>query len=145
MNDDGWFAGFVDGEGCFMIQKHIKRGRSYWYPEFTIKVRDDDFALLRQCQRAFGGKLYAVDYTERPYARQGDKPQAQWMVRARSDVLRLVDYFQAFPLRSRKVRDYRIWRSAVLYLVSGEGTTRDAWLVQIKDQLQENRRYSQHG
>lgn len=102
----GWhFAGLVDGEGCFSISR---RG----YPSFILKMRGDDRALLERVQRDLGhpGRIT----TGKPSGEGNRHPWVRWEITRRRELLWLTEVFDAYPLRSKKARDYAIWREAVI-------------------------------
>jgi LAGLIDADG endonuclease len=101
---DAWFSGFADGEGSFGI---YARGKSGWAPVFDVRLRADELPILVELRVAFGGRLNFVQ------ARAGAAPQVHWRVASKGDMQRLAAYFDAYPLRAKKARDYVIWRRAV--------------------------------
>lgn len=112
MDDAGfghWLAGFIDGEGCFII--HPQPSGAYRC-EFRIALRDDDSAILEEILQRTGIGLI-VRYAAR-YERVDGKPQAVWTVRTKPDGFRLVDLLDRYPLRAKKARDYAIWREALV-------------------------------
>lgn len=125
-----WLAGFIDGEGCFSIQLGGK-GRGGPAPRFTLGLRDDDRSILEEIVRRTSiGKLYIE--TKRPVVR--------WWVGRRSDLAALVRLLDAFPLRAKKLRDYAIWREAVVVYCEmqgyGDGNgDRGAALTEIAERL----------
>ena len=132
-----WFAGFVDGEGCFKIPE--QRGRHS--TAFQLRLREDDLAVLLsvaahlQMGRVFG------PYQPRP-GREGyySKPHVMWKVQTKSGCRRLVEIFDRFPVRSKKVQDYRIWREAVLEYCSPRPD--QARLASLKAELKRGREYT---
>lgn len=100
--DDGWcawFAGFVDGEGCFRV---TKKG----VPEFQIGLRADDRAVLENIERVLGvGHLYE-------YAPEGKNPTLYYRVSGPRDCQIVLNTI-GDRLRSKKSRDYLLWRDAV--------------------------------
>lgn len=103
--EDAWLSGFADGEACFVIAPRTDRGVG-WTVRFQIGLRADDVLVLEQLQAAFGG-------TWRFVPRREGNPQAMWTVAGKRELAGLVDYFDRFPLRAKKARDYAIWRRAV--------------------------------
>lgn len=105
-----WLAGLTDGEGCFWI--HRERGGFHYSPQFKIKLRADDRPMLVECQRVLKvGNLY-----NHPASKSGgrnSRPSCSWMVQSRVDTERLAEFFDAYRLRSKKARDYVIWREAI--------------------------------
>lgn len=106
--DDAWLAGFADGEGCFVINKQSEGG---FNPVFSLLLRADDAAILRELQGEFGGRLHIHDHPDS--SRPGSRPGCVWRVTAKRDLAGLVHYFDRFPLRAKKARDYGLWREAV--------------------------------
>src|SRR4051812_8024445 len=99
-----WLAGFIDGEGCFLIV----RTRTYHQCRFSLKVRDDDIAVIEEIQqRTQIGRVKANR------SRNTSNPQVEWIIDTKPDCLELVNILDKFPLRAKKARDYQIWREAV--------------------------------
>lgn len=103
-----WFAGFVDGEGCFSIRQFPQA--TGWYTRLQIDLRDDDLDILLEIQDRLG--LGAI--SRRHYKEAGAHDSAVWCVATRADCFRLVSIFDAHPLRAKKRRDYLVWRLAVI-------------------------------
>jgi len=137
-----WLAGLADGEGCFWIHR-CKRGE-WLSPQFKIKLRDDDRATLVACRDTLGiGNLY-----DHPAPRTGNgRPSSSWIVQSRADAERLVTVFDVFPLRSKKARDFAVWRRAVE--LAGTIPRGNRWtgprdwsgMLALKDELEAVRRY----
>jgi hypothetical protein len=105
-----WLAGFIDGEGCFLIAAQPCGIR--FYPRFQLKLRADDRAILDEIQAALRiGNRY--DYEPTACAKGNDKAQSLWSVTDQAGCVALVAFLDEFPLRAKKARDYAIWREAV--------------------------------
>lgn len=100
-----WLTGFVDGEGCFRI--HKEKGGDYYACHFQVKLRNDDAALLLECRERTG---LGTVYVEIPTPTH---PQAVWVVQDRAGCWGVAAIFDRYPLRSKKARDYRIWKEAL--------------------------------
>lgn len=109
-----WLSGFADGEACFILDASAA-SRSYPTPsaQFVIKLRADDAPILHQirsymrCGICNGGAFVSP-------GRPGTKPVMIYRVTRATDLFRaVVAHFDRFPLRAKKVGDYRIWRQGV--------------------------------
>lgn len=105
-----WLAGLFDGEGCFTITARGKARRSF-APSFTLCLREDDAEIVEEIARRTGfGRVYHVIH-RRPGVR--DRYRVEWKVYRKRDVLALAALLDRYPLRSKKARDFRLWREAV--------------------------------
>lgn len=103
-----WLSGFIDGEGCFIILKDNRHVTNYT-PRFSLGLREDDAEILFEIVDQLGiGQLY-----RRPKKHSPSNPQLHWYVANTHDVLILAEILDEFPLRTKKVKDYRLWREAV--------------------------------
>lgn len=106
-----WLAGFIDGEGSFNISHH---GGNY-QPRFSLKLRDDDTSIIEEVQH-----FLAVGTVRKskcsPIGSKYYSPNAHMQIRLDiigSDNVKLVEILDKYPLRSKKLRDYTIWKVAV--------------------------------
>lgn len=139
-----WLAGFIDGEGCFYFHRS---GAAFAPPQFQLKLRDDDRAILEECVERTGLGRIVI------HKRKGrSNPQVAWSIIKRADCVALVAILDRFPLRAKKSRDFAIWRQAVeLWAVQkktgvGGGGTKgfpDApAIAALRDQLVSGRAYA---
>jgi len=114
-----WFAGFVAGEGCFIISS-INQGNRF-YCRLDINLRDDDLPILLKIQETLGiGTICR---------RKGEglrRSQVEWVTHSIDEALRLVEIFDAHPVRAKKQADYEIWKEAVLEISRGRRKGRRA-------------------
>jgi hypothetical protein len=102
-----WLAGFIDGEGCFMI---VPQRSGSFSCEFVLGVRLDDERIIREIHERTG--LGNVNLNaERRNPRWG--PRIHWMVRSKAECAALVRLLDQYSLRAKKAADYAIWREAV--------------------------------
>jgi len=131
--EDAWLAGFADGEAYFQLRKQNNCG---WRvePRFRIHLRCDDIEILHALCEAFGGSVRR--------GKNGDwNAQAHWLVSSKAQLGGLVDYFDQFPLRAKKAREYAIWREAVLLYAVASGI--HPRLFDLHDQLLAQRMFTE--
>lgn len=145
-----WFAGFVDGEGCFTVRICTAKkpgGLPDIEAAFSIILRKDDLPILQECQRRTGvGRisLYGV-ITNRQGIRSN--PRARWEVRRHPQCMKIVEMLDRHPLRAKKSRDFVIWREIILHLASTPrgnrwGSKRDhAMLIGLTKKMRDQRKY----
>lgn len=112
----GWFAGLTDGEGSFSITKRNNKSLCANYQcRFDIRLRDDDRAILEEIRDTLGiGNIYDVSAGTGPGG--NGRPLASFVVTAINDCAALVRFFDKYPLKSKKRRDYEIWQETVIEL-----------------------------
>jgi LAGLIDADG DNA endonuclease family protein len=110
-----WLAGFIDGEGCFRIERIASPNAvGYIYAcGLSLVLRDDDAAILHEIKAVtqIGAVILRPSYN---YGDRNANPQAGWHVRRKADSVALVDILDRYPLRAKKAKDYAIWRDAVM-------------------------------
>lgn len=130
-----WFAGFVDGEGCFSIHK---KPQNTYDCQFSITLRADDRPILERIQRTLGmGTLSSATAHRKNQA-------ARWTVSSKAACVRLRDLFRAFPLRAKKAKDFELWSDALNAWVdhrSGEWDT----MSSARELLMASRAYRPEG
>lgn len=137
-----WFAGFVDGEGCFLIPRIGKSYRCI----FNLHLRRDDRPILEEIHSTLEiGKLWDLpSYSKRLGNR--DSPSTRWEVTRKQEIIVLQDVFRTFPLRAKKTTDFAIWSKAVdewkLHTNRWDAVSWDS-MIALKQQLQESRKYTE--
>lgn len=120
--DGHYIAGLVDGEGYFTISLKLdsrtKRGGLIIGTSFGIALRADDDAILRWIHATLGcGHIRVAQ------GLNGRCPMVRYSVTDRESAHRIVvPLFERFPLRSKKTKDFALWKKAVAlaYTVLGE-------------------------
>lgn len=115
MNDafGSWFSGITDGEGCFFIElvkpnKHQNYVKYRGY--FCLGLRADDVDVINFMKDELGfGKVYYRHHTKL------GNPQFYYKVSTVEDCCKLIKVFDTFPLRSKKLKDYLVWREFIMY------------------------------
>ncbi|MBU2540306.1 MAG: LAGLIDADG family homing endonuclease [Candidatus Omnitrophica bacterium] len=103
-----WFiTGFCEGEAAFTYSRHGDRLNLY----FAIKLNEEDKDLILQIQEFFGvGTIYDVKATP-PRKYSGlTNPAVYYRVTRVSELEKVVEHFDNFPLFGKKLKSYKIWR-----------------------------------
>lgn len=111
IEDGFWISGFVVGEGCFIAQ--ISR------TTFSITQRSDTIDLLEFSHKTLGlpGNIHTATNDRRRAMGQkvGDEARLsvsnRWILK-----LRIIPFFDRFPLRGRKQAEYQVFKQAVEFL-----------------------------
>jgi hypothetical protein len=138
MTDDAfghWFAGFTDGEGCFRV-KPTNKGT--FQCRFSIGLRADDAPILHEIREWLGFGILV-------HSGRDSIKQEQWRleVNRKVDTVKLVEIFDAYPLRAKKARDFAIWRQAVAVWADVVNGRQADWtsMSDLADALREERRF----
>lgn len=125
----GWVTGFVDGEGCFSIgfvqqpdhqhRKGYKTGYQI-FPKFTVTQGAKSLSALEELRDFFGvGKIYLN--------RRHDNHKEHlhnYMVLRRDDLCNVIlPFFQKYPLRSAKQKDFEKFAECMKLIVSNQHLT----------------------
>ena len=116
-------TGFTDGEGSFTYSRSGKQLALY----FAIKLSAIDQPVLEDIRAFFGvGKIYDVKARAPSYRSGATKTASYYRVTHREDLPRILEHFDAYPLKSSKQRVYEVWRLMVLLKVQFRKPDRDA-------------------
>jgi hypothetical protein len=113
-----WLSGFADGESTFLLGfvRPKKRTSETAHGTFRITLRADDGDTLRLIQSFWRcGRLGFYDNrrSKIPNAR----PIGVYGVQATGDLIRtVIPHFDRYPLRSKKARDFAIWKEGIALL-----------------------------
>lgn len=115
--DDGHhLAGLADGEGSFLLvtrQRVQRKNKSLTFigneASFKISLREDDADMIILIRKTlgFGKVIFRNGYGP-------SRPTVTFDVSRHADALKLVDILTKYPLRSKKRRDFEIWKEFVL-------------------------------
>jgi hypothetical protein len=139
-----WLAGFIDGEGSFLIQPTGGPRCVSWQCGLTLTLRRDDRPVLEEIMRRTEvGVVYDGDYR-----RGRSSPTSRWQVMKKPDVIALKTLLAQCRLRSKKARDYAIWFEAVNVWATvgrngGVATWDDQWsrMAELAEELKSGRCY----
>ena len=118
-----WFAGFVQGDGCFFIKilNPIKPGRAHPVSVvLTITLKQED--LLRSIKATFGGYV-SINKGRGTYQYTSSE--------CRANIRRLVAYFDQYQVMGSCYRLYLCWRRAHHLIEEKKHLTREG-LEEIK-------------
>ncbi len=114
-----YLAGFMDGEGCLLINVKPRGPRTNIVFTMSIAQRLDRRIVLEQLEQVFGGVLWIM----RKNLRGPEYPQMRWVVAARAEIFGLIRYLDEYPL-VLKAREYNLWReAAMLYYSHSTGSS----------------------
>lgn len=142
-----WLAGFLDGEGCFIIAAHTggRQGPTYGC-EVRIRLRADDTPVLERIVQELG-----IGNVRQEPAGEVGHPKALWRVGSKEGCALMVRILDRHPLVAKKARDYAIWREAVHEWCS-ENRPRGAaaasdWtqMIALRERLKAVRQYRDEG
>jgi len=144
-----WAAGFLDGEGCFVVEiKRYKDGRkkdTYLRPKLTVQLRDDDEGSIRILQKAIGDNGYFYKRKSRKVSTFGSasKPTVECSWHSKSALWAVVKMIDAYPLMGKKSSDYLIWKKAALITLDEkmDRLEKHEKLLELREKLIKNRKY----
>ena len=112
-----WVVGFVDGEGCFFvgINRHPEMTLGFQVlPEFTVVQHQRDIQLLHALKQFFGCGVVRVNHDDR----------MAYRVRKLEHLKeRIIPFFEAHPLHSKKWIDFLKFKKALMLMDRGEHLT----------------------
>jgi hypothetical protein len=122
-----WYiAGFVDGEGSFHIAFNRRSDLQFnWgiIPEFRVNQDQSRSIVLYDIQKYFHCGQVMVNHRRRE-----NDATLVYRVRNRVDLLsQIIPFFQKYPLRSTKARDYKVFVTIVRALAEEKHRTWDGF------------------
>ena len=114
MLDPWYITGFSDGEAAFT---YSRAGGSFGI-YFSIKQREDNRQIVEEIHNFFGGVGYIYKHKESSKSPKGgfSKPSAYYRVTKSSELQRIVEHFDKYPLQSHKKNAaYQVWREMVMH------------------------------
>ena len=112
---DPWYVtGFADGEAAFT---YSRAGGSFGI-YFSIKQREDNRQIVEEIHNFFGGvgQIYRGKESNGAPKSGFSKPYAYYRVTKSSELQKIVDHFDKYPLQSKKKHEaYQLWREMVVH------------------------------
>jgi len=123
--EDGmWLAGIIDGEGCFRTQRpspsNKNKNITSYSMTFCISLRADDKKTLDEVCRILGtkSKLY-LDNRNCPSDTKNANPAWKYFLRDIPTLAyHLIPLLEKYPLRSKKIDDFIIFKIGVNILLN---------------------------
>lgn len=136
-----WFAGFVDGEGSFLMPIYKTKSGARYGQRFHIGLRIDDAAIVEEIVSTLGfGTTIRQKSCFSKQRNKLDLPQIFFAVDGIDECLALVSLFKKYPLRAKKQRDFKIWAKAVKEKTKG-GQANQTLLAQYAKDIREIRKF----
>jgi len=138
-----WLSGFVDGEGCFLIEKEQRKHRKKSARCYLkIQLRDDDIEILEAIENYWGkGHTRRVGALKNKY--HNSNPSAIYRffgTKPLHDIL--IPHFEKYPLRSKKAKDFEIWKEAINLLYDKAHLNgQKERIMHLKKKLEDGRKY----
>ena len=134
-----WFSGWIDGEGCFTARLTGSNNGAISCG-LRVRVRDDDTGLICSVKDTVKcGRIFSDSMT-----RNGTNPQIIWNCSNLSACRNiLIPLFDKYPLQSKKMRDYQVWREIVMNLSEGWHLNRNLRcnIIGLCEELSSTRKY----
>jgi hypothetical protein len=108
-----YFSGFFDGEGHLVTFYRVRQARGKQVSEFRlalqIAIRNDDLQVLQYIQDNLGGNIRNNIVPKR------GNPVCKWFFENIKQLTEtIIPLFDRYPLRTKKAREYEIWRNLVI-------------------------------
>lgn len=114
--NENWISGFVDGEGCFHIALNKLSKMSLGYqvlPEFRLVQHSRDIEILKQIK----------DFLNMGVLRKNHGDRSELRIRKLVELVRLIHFFEEYPLRTKKRKDFELFREVIVMMQRGEHLT----------------------
>lgn len=123
--DAAWASGLIDGEGCFRLQHPSPNSPSRSFsPIFCLSLRKDDKPCLDELSRIIGANLlYHIDNR----IGQGPNAMPAYKIYIRDIptlAYKLIPLLELAPLRSKKLREFKLFKRAVELLLAKSMSSR---------------------
>ncbi len=136
-----YIAGFVDGEGCFVLtyRRDVRHDRKnspeyfYWRTEFAILLKSDDKNILEKIKNTLRCGWISINKNN----------GARYTVSDINDLYyKIIPFFDKYKLRAKKRHDYKLWKEAVEIfknnqLKIGKGVSQKMWDEKDMNRLKE--------
>lgn len=115
--NENWISGFVDGEGSFSVKIELSQARKV---RFSFSISQKEFSILNEIKKFFGfGHVYGKNGGVFSY-----------QVCKREDIEKIIEFFNNYPLKSRKYKDFIIFKEC-FYLTKKSERKSKAQILKI--------------
>jgi hypothetical protein len=128
---DPWIVtGFIDGEGCFGLYAYPNtKTASNWYffLDFKVTLHKKDRDLLNKVKNYFCvGEI----------SKHGEQ-SINYGIRSIKDLQLIINHFDQFPLKTKKLNDYKLFKLAFNIIKNKEHLTKEGFnkLLSIKSSM----------
>jgi hypothetical protein len=109
-----WMAGFTDGEGNFKLRTQKRKKKNTLELCFKIELRDDDTSAMTYIQKNLAPNR-KLNFHRQREPKVKAKPGVTFKLCAVKDLAEvIVPLFEAYPLHTKKSREFEIWKKIVL-------------------------------
>lgn len=112
-----WVVGFVDGEGCFNLDTHVKttmRWDIQLQPEFTVVQHERDVQILYALKELFGCGSVGVNRTDNTSTRM------HYRCKSVKDLYeKVIPFFEKHRLKTKKGVEFDKFRDIVRVMYTG--------------------------
>jgi hypothetical protein len=116
-----WYVtGFVESAGSFTYNRSGDRLTLI----FAVRLSESNRTLLARLQRFFDGigRIYTTRVAREKEGTPRTRNVSYYRVNRTRELLRVVEHFDAYPLRGRKRTAFRVWREMVFLRATHHGS-----------------------
>jgi len=108
---------------------------------FAVRLAESNRPLLEQLQRFFGGigRIYSTPVAREREEAPRTRSVCYYRVNRTRELLRIVEHFDAYPLRGDKRKAFRLWREMVFLRATHHGSRPPDELNDLAAKLTEQR------
>ena len=114
-----WLTGFIDGEGSFKINIYkMEKMKVGWCVQviFSMGLQKNDIAILEENKMFWG--IGSITKKHGPQS-------VQLQVKNIEDLKVIINHFYKYPLITKKLADYKLWKQAYYLMLNKEHLTEE--------------------
>lgn len=122
---DAWLSGFTDAEGCFNIRLKTPLNINFRY---ILDQNDED--ALKHIQNLFKtGKIVLKSKSSNVEFKTPIKNTYRYTIAKNGDTPLVLNYFDMYPLKTFKLRDFIAWKTIYLIKEMGLNKSISGWTI----------------